>query len=481
MNDYKNDGYRANPEKDGPTRTSAAGTEDTAKEQTVKTDDGAPREEINAASGSYTYYYHTGDSTGASPPPIPPQPPKKSRGGLRIWLAVGLVAAGLIGFFGSWLARRAALQIALPAATESISSAGSAFSTGFTDESVTTEAPAVTDVPAPEETASPLQIAEEGGETLDARGIAAKNLDSVVEIQTQIVTASYWGGASVSESAGSGVILTSGGYIVTNHHVIEDASTIAVRLNNKEIYTAALIGSDPESDLAVLKIDTEGLTPATFGDSDTLVPGDYVVAIGNPLGTLGGTVTDGIISAVGREMTVGDTTRVLLQTNAAINPGNSGGGLFNDRGELIGIVEAKTVGTELEGLGYAIPSNIVKGIVEELMEKGYISGRIRPGFTFLDITTSQMARLYRVNQTGVYVFDLDEGSDAARAGFEIADCITAVDGVAVFTGDEVTGILNSHSPGDVLVFSVIRGIQSGTITMTLTEYRYTPAFSQIPR
>ena len=179
--------------------------------------------------------------------------------------------------------------------------------------------------------------------------IVKKTADSVVEIATEGITTGSFARQYVTKGAGSGVIISSDGYIVTNHHVIDGASTIKVTLRDGTTsYDATLIGSDEDNDIALLKIEAEGLTPATFGDSSSLAVGDYVVAIGNPLGTLGGTVTDGIISALAREVTIEDKNMTLLQTNAQISPGNSGGGLFNSKGELIGIVNAKDSATEVE-------------------------------------------------------------------------------------------------------------------------------------
>ena len=225
------------------------------------------------------------------------------------------------------------------------------------------------------------------GENLSVSEIAAKAMDSVVEINT----AATQRGQTVSVGAGSGVILTSDGYIVTNNHVVSGATQYTVRTRNGETYNAALIGTDAQTDLAVLKIEATGLTPATLGDSDKLTVGETAVAIGNPLGELGGTVTDGIISALAREVTIGGQSMTLLQTNAAINPGNSGGGLFNGAGELIGVVNAKSTGTDVEGLGFAIPINTAKPVIEDLMKNGFVQGRVTAGFETVDLTELQNA------------------------------------------------------------------------------------------
>lgn len=198
--------------------------------------------------------------------------------------------------------------------------------------------------------------------------------DSVVEITTELITPGGLLSSYISEGAGSGVIITGYGLIVTNYHVIANATDIVVRLTDGSEYRATLVGSDRNSDLAVLKIDPAGkrLTVAPLGCSDDLVVGEDVIAIGNPLGSLGGTLTTGIISATERNITVDGVEMALLQTNAAINPGNSGGGLFNMAGELVGIVNAKMAGEDVEGLGFAIPIDYAHGIIEDLINYGYV-------------------------------------------------------------------------------------------------------------
>ena len=212
--------------------------------------------------------------------------------------------------------------------------------------------------------------------------------NSVVEITTKQMQTSYYG-QYITSGAGSGVIFSQTGnaaYIVTNYHVIENADDITVRVKNNtsyKDYTAEYLSGDKSGDVAVLKIYGSGeeFSTAVFGDSDKLIVGEAVVAIGNPLGSLGGTVTNGIISALDREITIEDNVMTLLQTNAAINPGNSGGGLFNMAGELIGIVNAKQSSTGIEGLGFAIPSNKVASDIKDILEIGYVTGRATLGIT----------------------------------------------------------------------------------------------------
>ncbi|MDF9823876.1 S1-C subfamily serine protease [Breznakia sp. PF5-3] len=204
--------------------------------------------------------------------------------------------------------------------------------------------------------------------TTDVTKIAEKSSKSVVEIKTETMSRDRFFGNYVSEGAGSGVIISENGYIVTNYHVLSGASSVTVTLHDGKEYEAEYIGGDSENDIAVLKIKANDLTPATIGNSDNLVVGEEVLAIGNPLGELGGTVTDGIISSTSREISVDGVTMELLQTSAAINPGNSGGGLFNMQGELIGIVNAKSSGSDIEGLGFAIPSNTAIEIAEKIVD-----------------------------------------------------------------------------------------------------------------
>lgn len=298
---------------------------------------------------------------------------------------------------------------------------------------------------------------------LSVAEVAAKAADSVVEVTAQS-TGSFFG--QTTTSAGSGVILTADGYIVTNNHVVEGGDTFAVRTRDGTSYDARLIGTDSQTDLAVLKIEASGLTPAVLGDSDALVVGETAVAIGNPLGELGGSVTSGIISALSREITTSDgVTMHLLQTSAAINPGNSGGGLFNSDGELIGIVNAKSVGTEIEGIGFAIPINTAKSVIEDLINQGYVSGRVDTGFTVVDLTDAATAYQYGVRQTGIYVLRVTSNTDGFRSG----DLLYTIGGTEIQSLADYNNALSQYQVGDTVDVVVIRSGRTISLTLTLQE------------
>lgn len=273
-------------------------------------------------------------------------------------------------------------------------------------------------------------------------------------------------------STGTGVVLSANGYLVTNYHVIRQALAINVTLTDERELRATLVGEDPVSDLAVLRVDAEDLTPAQFGDSDGVRVGDSVVAIGDPLGVeLRGTMTDGIVSAISRDVQVDGRVMNLIQTNAALNSGNSGGPLINRFGQVIGINTMK-IGTladssGVEGLGFAIPSATVKEIVNQLLSQGYVSGRPWLGIEVESFSTYYQ-RFYRVPK-GVYVTDVQAGSPAEAADLRIGDIILAADGSAVTDMDALNTQLYTHAPGDSMTFSVYRNGRQGEVTVTLEE------------
>lgn len=307
-------------------------------------------------------------------------------------------------------------------------------------------------------------------EAMTVEQVAELVKPSVVAITTeQVVTGSFWQ-QYVSEGAGSGVIITADGYIVTNHHVIDGATNIKVTLSDGTSHSATLKGSDAKADLAVIKIEASNLQPAAFGNAEEITLAETVIAVGNPLGELAGTVTSGILSALDREITVENTTMRLLQTDTAINPGNSGGGLFNTSGQLIGVVNAKSAGEEIEGLGFAIPIDTVEAVVEDLITHGYVTGRVEPGITYVEINDSMTAMMYRVNELGLYISAVASGSDAETAGFKPGDYVVSVEGTKVSTAAEATAMVDKKAVGETVTFVIKRSGTEQTITMTLSEY-----------
>ncbi len=291
---------------------------------------------------------------------------------------------------------------------------------------------------------------------------------SVVEISTEKITNSSWMGQYITTGAGSGVIIEKDGYIVTNNHVIEGASNVTVRLNNGKEYSASLVGTDEESDIAVIKIDPadEELCVASIGNSTDLVVCEDILVIGNPLGSLGGSATVGKISATDRYISVDGENMVLLQTDAAINPGNSGGGMFNLAGQLIGIVNAKASGEDVEGLGFAIPINTAYSVMTELIEYGYVRGKVDCGLTLYDVTSAQVAMYYfRNSKTGVYVWASEYTDD-----FQYGDRIISIGGTGVKYSEDVLTVLEGYSVGDKVEFVVERNNKSVKIKFTLREY-----------
>ena len=307
----------------------------------------------------------------------------------------------------------------------------------------------------------------EDGNALSIMGIAALGKPAVVAINTTVTATDMFGQTGQAEAAGSGFIISADGYIVTNNHVIAEAETITVVMDNGDIYDARMIGADPKTDLAVIKIETAGLPTVYLGTSSDLQVGELAVAIGNPLGELSGTVTAGIISALDRAITLDNQTMNLLQTDAAINPGNSGGPLFNSFGEVIGINTAKTSETGIEGLGFAIPIDHAKPVIEDLINSGYVKGRTRIGISTRDITR-QMAEYYNLH-IGVYVVEITAGSPAAKAGLQAEDIIIAANGLETLTIASLIKVKDSLQPGDEMVLTVMRGNRQMQVTVVLEE------------
>ncbi|MBR5273564.1 MAG: trypsin-like peptidase domain-containing protein [Clostridia bacterium] len=326
------------------------------------------------------------------------------------------------------------------------------------------------DVQVPTTNITSEQLAAADSSSFNAAAVAAVGLESVVEITTEVVSRSTFMGDYVTNGAGSGVIIKEDGYIVTNHHVIEGASKITVRTRNGKEYPATIVGYDAKTDLAVIKIEVSGLVPAAYGTSADLVVGQPVLAIGNPLGELGGTVTEGIVSALDREVQVEKQVMRLLQTDASVNPGNSGGGLFDGKGRLVGVINAKSSGSGIEGLGFAIPIDTAKTVIDELIANGYVTGRAEAGIevTYIDERT---AYLYRLGDEGVYISAVTRGSAAEAAGLLSGDRIEEIDGKEIDTPQEAVDVIQEHKAGDTVDFKIERQDKDMVVKVTLDEQK----------
>ena len=410
---------------------------------------------------AYTAPQTDNGAGGATPPvhPVQPQdaqPPKKKKkfNGKRVARsAVALVLAAAMGFAGGFVGAKfggsgkVVIQQVAPSST--------ADSASGSDSSIT--------------------AASSSGSSLTTEQVADLVSPSVVVITTEQVVYSQWswyGQNQVESGAGSGVIISSDGYILTCAHVVDGASTITVTIGDKD-YTATLVGEDTTSDIAVIKIDADGLTPATVGNSDSLKVGQSVMAVGNPLGELGGTVTGGMISALNRSVTIQGSSSVntmsLIQMDASVSPGNSGGGLFNMNGELVGIVNAKSSSSDAEGLGFAIPINDAIKVAQELLENGYVTGRPYLGITYLAVTDAQTASQLGVNAYGVYVVEVVKGGPAEKAGLQAGDRIVSVDGTEIASKDDLGTLMQKHAAGYTLSITIAREGQMQTVNVTLGE------------
>lgn len=272
-----------------------------------------------------------------------------------------------------------------------------------------------------------------------------------------------------SEAVGSGVIITTDGYIVTNNHVVDGFDTFKVALSDESEYDAKLIGKDAKTDLAVLKIEKNGLTASSFGKSSSLEVGDEVVAIGNPLGELTGTVTNGIVSALDRSVEIEGQSMKLIQTNASINEGNSGGGLFDKNGLLIGIVNAKTSGDSVEGLGFAIPIDTAKTVIEQIMDYGYVKGRVHMGLSFIDITDEYTAYRNGLSELGVYIYQVEDNSNAQKAGLEAGYLVKKVNGKNITSTSDIESILEGLKVGEKVTVTVKGNHGTKDFTFKLSE------------
>ena len=299
--------------------------------------------------------------------------------------------------------------------------------------------------------------------------VSAVVQDTVVSITTESLSSNPFMPQYVESGAGSGVIISEDGYIITCNHVIAGADNLTVTLYNGDEYNATVIGTDSSTDLAVIKVEASGLKPATIGSSDDLAIGETAIAVGNPLGTLGHSVSSGIVSALEREVTVEGQTMTLMQTDAAVNPGNSGGGLFDANGALIGIVNAKSSGDGIEGIGFAIPISTAMPICESLMQNGYVTGRPAMGVTVITIADAATAQQYGVNRLGVYVYEVVEGGGAAAAGLKVGDYFVSVDGNVIEETADLTDYLATLEVGDTVSLQMIREGKIMEFEVTLGE------------
>ena len=402
--------------------------------QSASTDNNGYASSFSGGSGNSNGYSY------ASAPQQPaPKPKKQHRVLLRVLAGLGVVVLG----FGSGLA-----------------GAVVASRTGLTGGQVVVQQ-------VQREASDAENAGSTGGEGMSISQIASVVSPSVVAITTEQMSGSqtWFGGYYVQSGAGSGVIISEDGYILTCAHVVNGATSIQVQLDNGDTYDAAIVGQDTTSDVAVIKVEATGLTPAVIGDSNALAVGETVVAVGNPLGTLSNTVTNGIISALNREVTVEDNDMTLLQTSASISPGNSGGGLFNANGELIGIVNAKSSYSEAEGIGFAIPIDSGMEIAQQLIENGSV---VRPalGVQIYEVTDASTAARLGVNATGVYVVEVTAGGGAEAAGVKAGDRLIAIDDTAVTSNNAVKSYLNDKQVGDTVTLQVER--EGKVLTMEVT-------------
>ena len=400
------------------------------------------------------------------------RPPKSHTGLIALLLVVVIFLSGLVSFLGLLNVKLFAQLNAQPEEKES--------SVSFVSE--TEAAPDILEIQDPsaaalEPTAAPP--ADSGTFQLNPSPESVPNVPQNVGLSLQdiydktigsVVSISCTG--SYGASTGTGVVLTSGGYVVTNAHVVQGAGSISVLLSDERSFPATLVGADTISDLAVLHIEAEDLIPAEFGDSSVLRVGDSVVAIGDPLGMeLRGTMTNGIVSAINRDVTTGGRTLTLIQTNAALNSGNSGGPLINCFGQVIGINTMKmgdfASSSGVEGLGFAIPSTTVKEIADQLIEQGYVSGRPTLGLT--GETVSAFYQFYYHLPNGMYISEIDPQSEAARKGLEAGDILISVDDTRVSNMDELEALLSNYDVGDTVRIVIYRAGRQYSAQLTLHE------------
>ena len=401
-------------------------------------------------------------------------PPKSHNGLIAVLLVVVIFLSGLVSFLGVLNVKLFAELKAQPKDEEEPVSFVS-------DSDETQETPQFSDPTAP--TAEAVPATETGNDTfllnpspssvpnipqeqgLSLQEIYEKSIGSVVSISCA---------GRGSASTGTGVVMTSSGYLVTNAHVVEGAGAVDVLLTDDRVFSATIIGSDEISDLAVLQVEAEDLIPARFGDSTQLRIGDTVAAIGDPLGVkYRGTYTDGIVSAINRDVDMDGRTMTLIQTNAALNSGNSGGPLINCYGQVIGIntmkIGAFTDSAGVEGIGFAIPSATVKDIVDQLITQGYVSGRPTLGIEGEMLSTFYQ-HYYRL-PSGLYITDVDPGSDAYTKGIEAGDMLLSVENHRISTMEQLKSVLFDREVGQTVEAVIYRGGRQYRVELTLGEQK----------
>ena len=390
----------------------------------------------------------------APKPPKAPRAPRKSARGTALWLTIALVVAGCLitalcvnSYWQNENARTVSML------TGKIEDLQRQIQSG-------TAAPGSS-------SSKPLS---DGGAMTPAQ-LYASSVDSVVAISTT-VESYYYGQTMEGTASGSGFVLSADGYVVTNYHVVEEATKILVTTYDGTEYEAQLVGSDSSNDIAVLKVEAENLAPAELGSSAALSIGDMVVAIGNPLGTLSATQTVGYVSGIDREITTDNTIINMIQTDCAINPGNSGGPLFNMDGQVIGITTAKYSGTtdsgaSIEGIGFAIPIDDISGMISDLVDYGYVTGAYL-GVKVMN-NDAEAAAMYGLPTAGAYVVSVDAGGAAERAGIRAKDLIIEFGGQKISTITDLTRVLRGYKAGDTTTVTLIRGGQEMTLGVTLDE------------
>ena len=359
--------------------------------------------------------------------------------------------------------------------------AGAIFGRSIPDSDSAEKLPADEEIlPLPEEAQEPVVEKSEPktsakaseSEALSAADVYEKNVNSTVGI-TITGTVNYWGYQSQYAASGSGFIVSEDGYILTNYHVIEGSQKVTVTTYDDNTYNATVIGYDDKNDIAVLKIEGEGFVPVTIGNSDSLRVGDQVLAIGNPLGELTFSLTQGIVSALNRNVTMSDGTSMkLIQTDCAINSGNSGGALFNMNGEVIGITNAKyssdgnSSEASIDNIGFAIPINNVWEIVTSIVEKGYIS---KPYIGVSVGSVSDDVKNVTGIESGAIVYDVTEGGPAEKAGIQVNDIITSVNGEKIESSDSLVDMIGSAEPGDVIEVELYRQGETVNVKVEVGE------------